>query len=98
MGVGVGVISKVNYPAIKTDSSLTTWPWSLATPHSCVVSLMVTWKEEGPKRKWDGGGEGGKGGEEATGGGGVWEGGLTGVGNTEGESARRGGGDGTEAA
>ena len=50
-GAGTGVISKVNSPTIKMDSSLALWPWSLATPHSRII-------ESGKKMGWrrDGGG------------------------------------------
>ena len=40
-GAGAGVISKVNSPTIKMDSSLALWPWSLATPHSRIIESVA---------------------------------------------------------
>lgn len=48
-GAGAGVISKVNSPTIKMDSSLARWPWSLATPHSCIIESgkKMGWRRDG---------------------------------------------------
>ena len=59
-GAGAGVISKVNSPTIKMDSSLALWPWSLATPHSRIIESVAHQDGVHLEKKWDGGGrEGG---------------------------------------
>lgn len=61
-----GVISKVNSPTIKTDSSLA--PTATISGHtSCILSLLFTWKEGCLKKSLNK--PGGRGGEEETEGG-----------------------------
>ena len=58
-GAGAGIIYKVNSPTIKIDSSLALWPWSLATPQSCIIESVAHQDGVHLEKRWDGGGMGG---------------------------------------